>query len=167
MPGVSGWYAVIDAAQDDRLFPLIQQCRRRTCLLSGELAPVLAAASPWLVAIDEDEPLLAIWQRHGAGRSWGILVESAGGLDAVRKHLRRFLQALLPDGRVALFRFFDPRVFATYLPTASPEQQAQWFEAVTQFAVEGEDGAQHSFRWLQQRMFDGDQADEGGEWGDA
>lgn len=154
---MSGWFALIDTAQDRRLYPLVQQCAERTCLLSGKLEPVLAAASPWLIAIDEREPLLDIWQRHGTGRSWGMLLESPAGLDAVRKHVRRFLQAMLPDGTVALFRFFDPRVFLTYLPGAPPEQQEAWFgEIVTQYAVEGADGAQHSFRWRRGRLFDGD-----------
>ena len=153
---MSGWFALIDTAQDDRLYPLVQQCARRACLLSGDLPPVLAAASPWLIEIDEEEPLLGIWQRHGAGRHWGILLESALPMAEVRKHARRFLQAMLPDGTVALFRFFDPRVFLTYLPSAPPEQQAAWFDGVTQFAVEGADGAQHSFRWRRGQLFDGD-----------
>ena len=155
---MSAWFALIDTAQDDRLYPLIEQCAVRTCLLSGDLAPVLAAASPWLVAIDEREPLLGIWQRHGAGRSWGILLETPLSLGEVRSHVRRFLQAMLPDGTVALFRFFDPRIFLTYLPAAPPEQQAAWFDGVTQFAVEGDDGAQHSFRWRRGQLYDGDGA---------
>lgn len=154
---MTGWFALIDTAQDDRLHPLVQQCAGRTCLLSGKLAPVLAAASPWLVAVDDREPLIGIWQQHGAGRNWGLLLESPMALAAVRKQVRRFLQAMLPDGTVALFRFFDPRVFLTYLPAAPPEQQAQWFDGITQYAVEGEDGAQHSFRWRGGRLFDGDQ----------
>lgn len=154
---LSGWFALIDTAQDKRLYPLVQQCAVRTCLLSGNLEPVLAAASPWLVAIDEREQLLEIWQTHGAGRSWGILLESPMGLDQVRKHVRKFLQAMLPDGTIAMFRFFDPRVFLTYLPGAPPEQQAAWFDGVvTQYAVEGQDGAQHSFRWRRGQLFDGD-----------
>lgn len=153
---MSSWFAVIDTAQDERLYPLVQQCAARTCLLSGELSPELAAAAPWLVAVDDREPLVATWQAHGGGRNWGILIEATSSLDALRKHLRRFLQAMLPDGTIALFRFFDPRVFATYLPAARPEQQAQWFDDVRQFAVEGSNGAQHSFRWRGGRLFDGD-----------
>lgn len=153
---MSGWFAVVDTAQDERLHPLVEQCATRACLLSGDLAPVLAAASPWLVAIDEREPLIAIWRQHGAGRHWGMLIESALSLDGLRKHVRQFLQATLPDGTVALFRFFDPRVFLSYLPAAPPEQQAQWFDGVLQFALEGEGGAQHSLRWRDGRLFDGD-----------
>ncbi|WP_425229573.1 DUF4123 domain-containing protein [Sphingomonas sp.] len=153
---MSGWFAVIDTAQDERLHPLVEQCADRVCLLSGDLAPVLAAASPWLVTIDEREPLIGRWQEHGAGQNWGVLIETTLSLDGLRKHLRRFLQVMLPDGTQALFRFFDPRVFRIYLPAAPPEQQRQWFEEVRQFSVEGEDGAQHSFRWRGERLFDGD-----------
>ena len=154
---MSGWFAVVDTAQDERLHPLVEQCATRACLLSGDLSPALAAASPWLVAVDEREPLIGIWQEHGAGRNWGILIESALPLDDLRKHVRQFLQATLPDGTVAMFRFFDPRVFLTYLPAAPPEQQAQWFERAHQFALEGKDGAQHSFRWRNGQLFDGEQ----------
>ena len=153
---MNGWFALIDTAQDDRLHSLVEQCADRTCLLSGDLAPVVAAAAPWLVAIDEGEPLVGVLREHGAGRNWGILLESDLLLDALRKHLRQFLQAQLPDGTIAMFRFYDPRVFATYLPSAPPEQQAAWFDGVRQFSVEAADG-QHNYRWRGGRLFDGDQ----------
>ena len=153
---MAGWFAVIDAAQDDRLHPLLQQCAGRTCLLSGRLDPVLAAAAPWLVVIDEAEPLIGIWRAHGGGHHWGILCESGSSLDTLRKHFRRFLQAVLPDGTIAQFRFYDPRVFRTYLPSAPGDQMAQWFDGVRQFAVEGEAGRAHSFRLRGRRLFDGD-----------
>lgn len=153
---MTSWYAVIDAAQDERLHPLIQQCAAHECLLSGTIAPVLAAAAPWLVRIDDREPLIGIWQQHGAGQNWGILIESDLPLGALRKHLRRFLQVILPDGMVVQFRFYDPRVFATYLSGAPAEQVAQWFEGVKQVAAEGEGGVQHSFRWRGGQLYDGD-----------
>ena len=150
------WYAVVDAAADDALWPMLQRCEARTCLISGDIHPVLASAAPYLVALDDHEPLLEAWQQHGAGRHWGILCESDLPLAELRKQLRRFFQAKLPDGTIAQFRFYDPRVFATYLPSAPPGQQAQWFAGVRQFAVEGDGGRQHSFRWRAGRLFDGD-----------
>lgn len=155
---MSGWFAVIDTAQDDRLHPLVQQCADRTCLLSGTIAPVLAAAAPWLVAIKDQEPLIGIWQRHGAGKNWGILIESDLSLAPLRKHVRQFFQVMLPDGTVAMFRFYDPRVFSTYLPSAPPEQQSLWFDGARQIVCEAPDGGQHSFRWRSGRLFDGDRA---------
>ena len=153
---MSGWFAVVDAAQDERLFPLVQQCVGRACLLSGALAPAVAAAAPYLVAVDEAEPLIGEWRESGAGRNWGMLCESALSLEGMRKHLRRFLQVMLPDGTIAQFRFYDPRVLTVYLPTAPADQLSQWFDGVTQFAVEGLEGRQHSFRLRDGDLFDGD-----------
>ena len=152
----AGWFALVDAAADDGLWPLIQRCETRACLISGKLDPILEAAAPYLVALNDDEPLLGHWRAHGTGRNWGMLCEAEIPLEPLRKHFRRFLQAMLPDGTIAQFRFYDPRVFATYLPAAPPEQQAQWFDEVRQYAVEGAAGRQHRFRWRGGRLFDGD-----------
>ena len=151
------WYAVVDTAVDESLWPLVQRCASYTCMISGTLHPVMAAAAPYVVALADDEPLLAAWHARGAGQHWGILCESELPLDALRRHFRRFLQAKLPDGMIAQFRFYDPRVFVAYLPVASPSQQAQWFDGVHQYAAEGEGGRQHSFRLRGGRLFDGDQ----------
>lgn len=150
------WFAVVDGAADDALWPLLQRCDDRVCLISGDVHPVLAPAAPYLVALNDNEPLLGAWQERGAGRHWGILLEAELPLADLRKHLRQFFQAKLPDGTIAQFRFYDPRVFASYLPSAPSGQQAQWFAGIRQFAVEGEGGHQHSFRWRGGRLFDGD-----------
>ena len=152
----TGWYALVDAAADEGLWPLIERCEKRACLLSGKLHPVLAAAAPYLVALNDNEPLLPAWREQGVGKAWGFMVEAEMGLEPLRKQFRRFLQAMLPDGTIAQFRVYDPRIFATYLPAAPPEQQAQWFEGVRQYAVEGANKTQHSFRLRQGRLFDGD-----------
>lgn len=150
------WYALVDAAQDARLHGLIAQCDTRCCLFSGRLSPRFAAAAPWLVRIDPREPLVQIWQAHGRGRNWGVLCEAEGGLEPLRRHFRRFLQAALPDGTVAQFRFYDPRVFLAYLRGAQAEERRPWFENIRQFVVEGPDGAEHSLRLRGGVLHDGD-----------
>lgn len=155
LPGT--WFAVIDAAQDARLFDLVQTCADKACLFKGNLDPVLERAAPWLVRIDPREQLLPVWQEHGRGRSWGIMAYCALPLEDLRTCLRRFLQARLPDGKIALFRFYDPRVFATYLRAASPDERVAWFETVQQYAVEdGQSPALHQFRMVDGRLHDGD-----------
>lgn len=153
---MAGWYALVDAAQDSTLFPLIRRSRAQECLFSGDLAPVLAAASPYLVAVDESEPLLAAWKKDGAGKYWGILVESDLAFDALRRHFKKFLNARLPDGTIALFRFYDPRVFNTYIRACTAEERAPWFDGVRQYSVEGEDGALHDYRLRGGRLHDGE-----------
>ncbi len=149
------WYAVIDGAQDEKLLGLIERCATRTCLFAGDMSRTLAAAAPWLVRIDPGEPLLPIWGEHGVGRNWGIQCESPLAIDALRKLLRRFLQAKLPDGTVALFRFYDPRVFATYIAAATPEERTPWFTDVGRYVVEKPDGGEHDFRLRDGRLMDG------------
>lgn len=153
---MSDWFALVDGAQDPGLYPLVQRCADHACLFSGTIAPSMAPACPYLVRLDEREPLLPTWREHGAGRNWGMLVESDLPLEALRRHLRHFTTAKLPDGQVVLFRFYDPRVFVSYLTSAPAEQAASWFEGVRQFMADA-DGVQHAFRWRHGRLFDFDQ----------
>ena len=65
---------------------------------------------------------------------------------AVRRQVRRPLQALLPDGQVALFRFYDPRVFAPFLEAASGEGLDPWFGPVTDWWAPVEGGGTRRYR---------------------
>ncbi|MFN3470146.1 MAG: DUF4123 domain-containing protein [Novosphingobium sp.] len=151
------WYAIIDCAQDPRLVDLVRSCREHLCLFKGrDLDPRLLAASPWLVRIDAGEPLVGVWQQHGHGASWGLMVLSDMPIERLQRHFRRFLQARLPDGMLALFRFYDPRVFNTFIRAATPEERAPWFAGVQQFSVEAKGGsAVHHYRLVEGRLFDG------------
>ncbi len=151
------WYAIIDCAQDERLLSLVQACRDHICLFRGEIAPVLLAASPWLVRINDGDPLMPTWEKHGRGGNWGIMCETSLSMTDLRRHFRKFLQAKLPDGMIALFRFYDPRVFNTYIRAALPEERAPWFDGgIAQYAVEDEGGAvMRQYRLSQGRLMDG------------
>ena len=155
--GHGAWFAIIDGAQDPRLVGLVQSCKEYDCLYSGKLDPQLAAASPWLVRIDPADALLPTWQAHGRGLNWGIMIESAVDLPALRSRLRRFTQAKLPDGMVALFRFYDPRVFNTYIRAALHEEREPWFEGgILQYGAEAPGGAtMHQYRLSRGRLMDG------------
>lgn len=145
--GNPAWYAIIDGARDPRLHGLVSSCASHLSLFKGQLDPALFAVSPWLVRIDERETLLSTWQQHGRGQSWGIMLLSALPIEQLQRHFRRFLQAKLPDGTIALFRFYDPRVFNTYIRAALPEERAPWFNGVAQFGAEGEGGqGMHQYR---------------------
>lgn len=150
------WYAIIDCAQDPRLSDLAKNCADRVCLFKGrDLEPELLAAAPWLVRIDPAEPLLPTWQKHGQSANWGIMLQTALGLDELRKRLRRFLQVKLPDGTIALFRFYDPRVFNTYIRAATAEERTLWFDDILQYSAEATAGtAMHNYRLIDGTLFD-------------
>jgi hypothetical protein len=134
----AAWYAVIDAAQDTQLHPLATGCRDVQCLVAGDVAPVLARTLPYLVALHPDEPLLERWRTAGAGRGWGIMLESALSRDQLRLRLKTFLNARLPDGAVVWFRFYDPLVLRALFRVSTPAELAPWFRDIRQFVVEGD-----------------------------
>ena len=133
-------YAIVDAARDPALHGWVLGCPERVCLFAGKLKPPLDRVAPYLVQLGGGTELARQWQRQGWGASWGILLHSARTLEQLRRHFRRFLQAMLPDGRVVLFRFYDPRVFRVYLATLEPAERAEWFKGIEEYRVETETG---------------------------
>lgn len=159
MPEVSqaggNWFALIDCARDQRLVSLVGACRDKQCLLIGDISAELQAASPWLVRLDKLDPLMGIWEQHGRGQSWGIMIDSGLSMRELHRHFRRFLQAKLPTGTIALFRFYDPRVFNTFIRACPPAEREPWFRGVRQYAVEGPEGVTHQYRLDGGMLLDG------------
>ena len=149
------WYAVVDTAQDPALHGLVTRCAEHACIVSGELDPVLAAALPWVVALDPHEPLTREWRSLGEGRNWGIMMQSAMPLGQVRLLFKTFLNTMLPDGRMVLFRFYDPRVFRAFIRAAKPQERAEWFRGIARYSVESEQpGQYHDFTLRDGQLFD-------------
>jgi hypothetical protein len=121
----------------------------------ANLLTALQAASPWLVRLEKTDPLMGIWDQHGRGQNWGIMVDSDLSTNELHRHFRRFLQAKLPTGTIALFRFYDPRVFNTYIRAARPAEREPWFRGVRQYAVEGAQGVTHQYRLHGPQLLDG------------
>ena len=149
------WYAIVDTAQDRSLYDLVQCCTEYQCLISGDVPYELATALPYLVQLDEGAPLTEAWPRDGLGKHWGVAFESSSSIDHLRLHFKRFLNAKLPDGTIALFRFYDPRVFRTYIRSATSEERELWFAGIDRFSVEGSDvGQLHDFELVNGHMYD-------------
>jgi hypothetical protein len=132
-------FAIIDAARDDRLFDLITTAAH-TCLFAGSLAPELRRASPHLAELAPGSALAQAWNKEGRSQCWGITCRSSAELNFLARHFRQFVQAKLPDGKIALFRFYDPRVWRDYLPTCNEFELRQWFRNVDSFAADAGDG---------------------------
>ena len=134
-------YAVADCAREARLYDLVQDALFPMCLYRTEALSKLSRASPWLLPVEHAEKLMAAWRRDGLGQSWGLFVRSSDEQARLRQRLRTFNQAKLPDGRIVVFRWWDPRVFRVYLPTCNAEELGQWFASVEEYVCEAEDGA--------------------------
>lgn len=132
-------YAILDAARDTKILALLLQYKEEyQSLYEGQEGAKLAQFAPYLVKLKKDSALLETLVRQGWGQSWGVYLSSPGELTDVRRHLRHFLEVKLPDGKQVYFRFYDPRVLRTYLPTCTPAETDQFFGPIKKYLIEDE-----------------------------
>ena len=135
-------YAVLDGARDGRICDKIEHSNvDHCCLLSGRLHPELQKAAPYLVKLPYDHQLATLFINQGWDHHWGIFLEAATTLDALRFHLRQFLRVKDEQGRRLFFRFYDPRVLRVYLPTCTLGELLAFYGPITRFVMPGEDAA--------------------------
>ncbi|MBI2685713.1 MAG: DUF4123 domain-containing protein [Acidobacteria bacterium] len=143
-------WAIVDAAQDQKVYwTLTNSFLQHSCLFAGALPEALEMAAPYLVQLDPEDKFTE-YLAENMGQSLGVFLKCDLGLADLRHHLRRFLTVVDPAGRRMLFRYYDPRVLRTYLPTCNSDElqtvfgpvKAFWTEAevpnqLTQFEVHG------------------------------
>lgn len=143
---MSEWFAVVDCARDARLFSIVERCSKRECLYSGDYDDETRKALPYLVQMKNDEPLAETWRQHESGRFWGLLCNSERSFSELRRHLRKFTTARLPDGEVVLFRFWDPRVFDPFMTAGTAEEIAPMFKGIGSFVADP-GGGRRRYEW--------------------
>lgn len=135
-------FAVIDGAQVSGLLGVLAELTPpNDCLFAGKLDPSVARVAPYLVELERGSSF-ADWllDRHWAQNAC-IFLRGTVELDPLRKHLKGFTMAKLPDGQRAFFRFYDPRVLRVYLPSCNAEEVETLFgDAVEHYLVESESG---------------------------
>jgi hypothetical protein len=136
----AGVYAVLDGASTPGLLDKLYGKQRPEfeCLYSGEIKPDLAETAPYLVRLEEKSEFTAWVLGQGWGKHWGIFVLAPVDFKTMRSHLRRFLMVHDSNGTALYFRYYDPRVLRTYLPTCSPDELERFFGPVGSFLIEDE-----------------------------
>lgn len=135
-------YALVDGARDERVAPMVRGFgAQQRCLFDGELHPALAAAAPYIVALDLKAAATRALLAAAWGQAWGVFVVAPAGLDTLRHHFRKFLRVVDEDGRPLVFRYYDPRVLRLYLPTCTEGELELVFGPVREFLIEDEDAA--------------------------
>ena len=135
-------YAVLDGASVPGLLEKLAAApEEHACLYRGELEPDIAVTAPYLVKLREESPLTDWILKEGWGNHWGIFVETPVGLEALRRHFRRFLRVKDHTGQILYFRYYDPRVLSIYLPTCNAREIQVIYGPVTRFIAEEEDTA--------------------------
>lgn len=131
-------YAVLDGASVDGLLDQLDEFEAEyVCLYYGELDEELEICAPYVVHIAQDSPLLEWLIQEGWGKHWGIFLRSTEDLRGIRRHLRTLLVVQDAGGRELYFRYYDPRVLRTYLPTCNRRETQQILGPVESLVIEG------------------------------
>jgi hypothetical protein len=135
-------YAVLDAARDPLVFLMVRACGLPyACLYAGPIPAELAEAAPYVVQLRRDHPFPGELLEEAWGKSWGVFATAPSDLEAMRRHLRRFLRVKREDGKTMVFRYYDPRVLRVYLPTCTDAELATFFGPVSRFVLEDADAS--------------------------
>jgi hypothetical protein len=134
-------WAILDCARDPKIYlALLESKLEFRCLYSGKLPRELEMVSPHLVELSPTNRLIGRWLDEGWGDAWGIFIKIDDASN-LRHHLRKFLKVQDEEGRRLVFRYYDPRVLRTYLPTCSLDELRQLFGPVNDLLVEDATGS--------------------------
>jgi hypothetical protein len=117
-------FALLDAARDTGVPKLLEtgDCPY-ACLYTRQAAATYRAYAPYLVQLSRGTRVLHTLLTLAWGHGIGYFVGTHSNGEALATHLRKFLFVDLPHtGRKAYFRFYDPRVMRSFLPTCTGEQ---------------------------------------------
>jgi hypothetical protein len=123
-------YAIVDAAADEHLHDAIAAEPPQsgiTCLYDGMPAARYARYAPYLMRVHAGSPLFQRWPLEGWQAHWGIFLISRLPAPALKRHLKRFLQAKGEGGKRLWLRFYDPRVLPHLLMEFDPAHLGGWF----------------------------------------
>lgn len=133
-------YAALDGASvPDLQMKLYDLSPEHICLYRGKLEPDIAEVAPYLIRMTPDTEFTDWVITEGWGNHWGIFAQTRYSLTEMRKHFRSFLTVHDEAGNPMLFRYYDPRVLRTFLPTCNAGELTAFFGKVTNYILEHED----------------------------
>lgn len=133
-------FAVLDGASIPELLDQLDALQPEyECLRRGQLKPDLAEVAPYLVRLEKGSTFTAWVLEEGWGKHWGIFAVAVSTPIEMRRHFRTLTMVYDPEGRLLLFRFYDPRVLRKFLPTCNAAELQAMFGPVTCFWAEAED----------------------------
>lgn len=106
-------------------------------LYKGEAEEKYWDIAPYLVRLDTT--VFGWIQERLWFEPWGIAFRADASLEDLRKHFRKFLLVKTIDGEELYFRFYDPRVLNSFLPTCKDAELADFFGPVEEFWAKNKD----------------------------
>ncbi len=143
-------YAILDGASVPELPQTLTRFEVESeCLFRGDLEPDLALVAPYLAVVQPSHPFTEWLLQEGWGKHWGVFAISKADFRDLRMHLRTFLKVYGPDLTPLYFRYYDPRVLRTYLPTCNEQELRTMFGPVLRYIVEDENPIALLKFWLE------------------
>ena len=137
-------YAILDSYGEPRVLAKVEELgEQAVCLYRGRAFDKYWNIAPYLVKIDEvllDWVVEELWDSP-----WGVFVWASVDLDKVRRHFRKFLLVLSPEGKKLYFRFYDPLVLPTFLMSCNAEEAKHFCSCIECFIVKKESGDMQNF----------------------
>ncbi len=134
-------YAIIDGAACEGLLDRLDEFQPEfCCLYAGEIEADIEEVAPYLIRLEHDHPF-TLWLLESMGnKPWGIFCKAPSTLRELRKHFRKFLIVKGPEGQNLYFRYYDPRVLPTFLPTCEADQKTDFFGSVDAYITVNDQG---------------------------
>jgi hypothetical protein len=123
--------------------------KKHDSLYRGGKEQNLFAVAPYIFQFSSPTPFSDWFVEKGWGDSWGVLIKSPWPLAEMHKHFRRFLMVNTEDSQQLYFRYYDPRVLRTFLPTCDPQQLRDFFGPIDYFILEDEN-PEYALRYRQE-----------------
>lgn len=138
-------FMVLDCARDKRIEPLINNADiEQSCLYAGKLSYALKRAAPHIVKLAPDSSFTTDILTLGWGKSWGMffITSEKVSIASMRNNCRKISKAQAPNGKILVFRYYDPRVLRKFLPVCEIQQLHQIFGSASMIMMENESAEQ-------------------------
>lgn len=134
-PGLRA-YALVDGIQYEQHFGRILRRRWGTvhALFAGTEDEPLADAGPWVIdVVQPDVGVVAPLDELEEARPGVMWLFTAQDIESLVTTLQRKLNSKLPNGKIALIRFWDPRVFVPLFNALDMEARRTYFGDVDEW----------------------------------
>jgi len=133
-------YGIADAARDDEVFRfLITGNVQYMSLFEGTMDVQSYSVSGFLVECKKESSLFQWMTAEAWGNNCCIFFTSKASFEDLFKHFQQFNRVYIEGDDVVLFRYYDPRVLRTYLPTCTQSEIDLFFGQVESFFAENKE----------------------------
>lgn len=130
-------FAVLDGASiKDLRMRLYEMRPPYHCLFRGELEPDMEEVAPYMVGLIAGTPFTEWVLNEHFGKHWGIFARTRQSIIEMRKHFRSLVTVYNEAGDPKIFRYYDPRVFRSFLPTCNGGELKEFFGSVSEYFAE-------------------------------